>query len=80
MFSDGYARWREWRLKGLLRVTMWECVLVVAEEMDGYREGMLEEKKFGCKTSKRMVHDRSIWWGFVRGNAWSVSRGINHSL
>ena len=29
------------------------------------------------RQARRMVHDRSIWRGFVRGNAWGEAQGMN---
>ena len=29
------------------------------------------------RVARRMVHDRSVWWRFVRGNAWGVAQGMN---
>ena len=33
-------------------------------------------KKSGLdvRQARRMVHDRSLWRGFIRGNAWGVAR------
>ena len=30
-----------------------------------------------CLKKRGSVQDRSEWWGFVRGNAWGVARGMN---
>ena len=36
-------------------------------------------KKMGLdvRQARIMVHDRSVWWGVVRGNACGVARGMN---
>ena len=36
-------------------------------------------KKMGLdvKQTRRMVHDRSVWRGFVGRNGWGVARGMN---
>ena len=34
-------------------------------------------KEYFSKQIRRMVQDRSEWWGFVRGNAWGIARGMN---
>ena len=32
-------------------------------------------KKIGLdvRQARRMVHDRSVWWRFVRGNVWGIT-------
>ena len=35
----------------------------------------LKKRCLDVKQSRRMVHDRSEWRGFVIGNVWSVARG-----
>ena len=37
----------------------------------------LKKRGLDVREARRMVHDRRIWWGFVRGNAWGVARGRN---
>ena len=37
----------------------------------------LKKKGLGSMQARRMVHDRSVKRGFVRGNAWSDTRGMN---
>ena len=37
----------------------------------------LRKKGLDVRQSRRMMHDRSVWRGFVRGNAWGVVRGMN---
>ena len=37
----------------------------------------LKKKCLDDRQARRMVHDRIIWRGFVRGNAWGVARGMN---
>ena len=36
-------------------------------------------KKIGLnvRQARTMVHDRSVWRMFVRGNAWGVAQGMN---
>ena len=34
-------------------------------------------KKGGLDVRQAMVHDKSVGWEFVRGNAWDVSRRMN---
>ena len=33
-------------------------------------EACLKKRGLDVKEARRMVHDRSVWWGFVRGNSW----------
>ena len=37
----------------------------------------LKKRSVDVRHARRMVHDRSVWRGFVRGNAWAVAREIN---
>ena len=37
----------------------------------------LEKRGLDVRQARRMVHDRSVWRGFVRRNAWGVARGMN---
>ena len=37
----------------------------------------LRKRSVDVKQARRMVHDRSEWQGFVKGNAWIVARGIS---
>ena len=48
---DGSAMWNGWRGIGLLRVSMSENVLVIAQWV-GHREGMIKEKRGGCQTGE----------------------------
>ena len=41
----------------------------------------LKKRGLDVRQARRMVHDRSVCRGFVRGNAWGVARGMRcHSL
>ena len=33
--------------------------------------------KSAYRQARRIVHDGSVWRGFVRENAWGVARGMN---
>ena len=37
----------------------------------------LKKRGLDVRLARIMVHDRSLWRGFMRGNAWGVSRGMN---
>ena len=37
----------------------------------------LEKRGLDFRQARRMIHDRSVWRGFVRRNAWGVARGKN---
>ena len=81
-FSDSSAMWRGWRGIGSPRGSMKKSVLVfvqgVGHGRDGLiREGVFKEKRVGHHSSKRMVQGRSEWLGFVRGNAWGITLGMN---
>ena len=39
-------------------------------------KGCLKKGGLHVRQRRRMVHD-SVWLGFIRGNAWGVSRGMN---
>ena len=40
----------------------------------------LKKRGLDISQAKRMVQDRSEWWGFLRGNASGVARGMNFDL
>ena len=40
----------------------------------------LKKRGLDVRQARRMVQDRSEWWGFVMGNAWGVTRGMNPDL
>ena len=44
--------------------------------MDTVKE-CLRKRSLDVRQARRMVQDRSEWWGFVRGNAWGVALGMN---
>ena len=77
-FSEGSAIWREWRMTGSLRGSMWECAgsRSVGRPQKGYIDTM---KKSGLdvRKAKRMVQARNVRQGFVRRNGWGVDRGMN---
>ena len=37
----------------------------------------LKRRGLDINQARRMVHDRSEWWGFVRGSAWGIAQGMN---
>ena len=39
--------------------------------------GLLEERGLDVRQARIIGHGRSVWWGFVRGNAWDVAWGMN---
>ena len=40
----------------------------------------LRKRGLDVRQATRKVRDMSEWWGFVRGNAWGVARGMNPDL
>ena len=40
-------------------------------------EDCLKKRGLDDRQARIMVHDRSVWRGFMRGNAWGVDRGMN---
>ena len=40
----------------------------------------LKKRGLNVREAWRMVHDRSVWLGFVRENTWDTARGRNPSL
>ena len=38
----------------------------------------LRKKGLEVRQARRMVHNKSVWRGFVRGNACGVPQGMNH--
>ena len=37
----------------------------------------LKKRGLDVTQVRRMVYDRSVWRGFVRGNAWGIGHGMN---
>ena len=56
VYSGGSTMSRGWRMIRLLKESMYESVLVVAQWAGGrdgrYREGVFKEKRVGCQASK----------------------------
>ena len=40
----------------------------------------LKKRGTDVRHARIMVHDKSVWRGFVRGNAWGIAREMNSSL
>ena len=40
-------------------------------------EEYLKKRGLNVRQARRMVHDRSVWLGFVRGNTWCIAQGMN---
>ena len=40
----------------------------------------LKKRGLDVRQARKMAQDRSEWWGFVRGNAWSLARRMNPDL
>ena len=37
----------------------------------------LRKRGLDVRQARRMVQDRSKWWGYVRGNSWDIAQGMN---
>ena len=37
----------------------------------------LKKRGLDVRQAKRIVHDSSVWCGFVWGNAWGIASGMN---
>ena len=37
----------------------------------------LKKRGLDVRLARIMVHDRSLWRGFMRGNAWGIARGMS---
>ena len=44
--------------------------------MDTVKE-CLKKRVLDIRQERRIVQDRIEWWGFVRGNAWGITWGMN---
>ena len=40
-------------------------------------KGCLRKRSLDVRQARRMVHDRSVWRGFVKVNTWGVDRRMN---
>ena len=60
------------------RVAKWVCVGECAgsRSVGRPRKRWIDTMK-DCLKKRIMIHDRNVWRGFVRGNAWGVPRGMN---
>ena len=64
------------------RVYVGECasshsMIRLLEKWIDTRKDCLKKRGLNVRRARRMVQDRSIWWGFERGNAWGVGQGMN---
>ena len=52
---------------------------LTAEEVDWIDnvKDCLKKRGLDVRQARRIVHDRSVWWGFVKRNVWGVARGMN---
>ena len=69
---------RGWRMIQLLR----ECagshsVVKPHKRWTHTMKDCLRKRGLDVREARRMVQDRSKWWGFMIGNAWGVARGMN---
>ena len=65
------------------RVYVRECAgsCSVGRPRKGWIDAMkecLKKRGLDVRQAKRMVQDKSEWWGFVRGNVRGVVLGIKH--
>ena len=37
----------------------------------------LKKRGLDVRQARRMLNDRSVWWGFLRGNAWGFAQRMN---
>ena len=37
----------------------------------------LKKRGLYVRQPRRIVHDKSVWWGFVKGNSWGIAQGMN---
>ena len=51
-------------------------MLAVAGWIDAVKD-CLKGRGLEVRQASKMVHDRSEWRGFVRGNAWGIALGMN---
>ena len=72
--------------KGLMKVIAksvyaGECACINSVGMPRKRwidtvKNCLKKTRLDVRQTRRMVHDRSVWRGFVRENAWGVAHGM----
>ena len=82
VYSSGSAMCRGWRGIGLPRVFVGECAgsRSVGRPWKRWIDTVmkyLKKRGFDIRQERRIVQDRTEWWGFVRGNACGVIRGMN---
>ena len=64
------------------KVYVWECTGIRSLGRPRKRRistsnDCLKKIDLDIRQEGRMVHDRGVWWGFVRENMWGVARGAN---
>ena len=66
MLSDGSAMWREWRLTGSPRGSMWRCagsrsVTNLRKRWIDTVKDRLKKKGLDVRQARRVVDDKSVW-------------------
>ena len=74
--------WRGWRRKGLLKKYIKKCagkysVSRPRKILIDTMKDCLRKRGLDVKQARRMVQGRSVWWEFVRSNAWGVALEMN---
>ena len=82
VFSGGSAMWRVEEERIAKKVYVGECAgsRLVGRPRKRWNDSVkdcLKDRGLDVRQARRMVQDRNKWWGFMKGNAWSVPRGIN---
>ena len=82
VFSDGSAMWRGGNDRIAKRVYV--CVCASSRSVGRPRKRWidivkecLKKRGLNVQQARRMVHDRSVWQRFVRGNAWGIAQGMS---
>ena len=80
VFSDGLERIGNDRIAK--RVYLWEFAGSHSlgrprKRWNDNVKDCLKKRGLDVRQARRIVHDRNVWWWFVRGNGWGVAEGMN---
>ena len=61
-------------------VVMKEVKMKMGRRGVGFHQDCLKKKGLDVRQTRRMVHDRNAWRGFVRENSWGIAPGTSLDL
>ena len=84
VFSGGSTLWRKWRRTNKIAKRVCEGEWPDSRSVGRlWKKGIdivrdrLKKRCLEATQARLIVHDRSVWWGSVSGNAWDIAWGMN---